>query len=252
MLKPWKLLKLLEIGRYFANHYPVDDDGHTFRDYAAVTDDRLTFLSSCELTMNRELYNLRVPKNSLIMNIESGYVGSSSVNTKAAIMTPADQKVLFTNINQVVSIDSSTRKPTPFPEWWRKKYSGFGENHVSLIIPKFETKPNAASCQLKVAWSDTDKNNHTNWASYLRFATDAAHHCSDDGFLPNFEANYKVGIKNIQLRYAGESHEGDILDVAVWQDDDRPEILYVDIHKGTQSIFQTKIEFFQPEAKPSL
>ncbi|KAL5004568.1 hypothetical protein ScPMuIL_018024 [Solemya velum] len=250
MLRPWKLLKMLEAVRFFAHHYPLDEDGHTFRDYAAITDNRLTFLSSCEFTMNRELYDHRVPKSSLRVRLESAYVGTSSANTKAVIISSVDQKILFTNVNQVVSIDRSTRKPMPLPEWWRNKYSEFSKGHASLIFPKFEKKPNAACYQVKVAWSDTDFNNHTNWTSYLRFAVDGGHHCSDEGFLPNFEKNYKVGIKNIQIRYAGESHEGDILDVYVWQDDEKSELLYVDIHRGKESIFQTTIEFLQP--KPSL
>jgi hypothetical protein len=29
----------------------------------------------------------------------------------------------MSNINQVVYIDPSTRKPTPLPDWWKEKYA---------------------------------------------------------------------------------------------------------------------------------
>ncbi|XP_053401606.1 uncharacterized protein LOC128545957 isoform X2 [Mercenaria mercenaria] len=32
--KPWQLMKMLESARFFSHHWPLDDSGRTFRDYA--------------------------------------------------------------------------------------------------------------------------------------------------------------------------------------------------------------------------
>nr|KAG5705693.1 hypothetical protein BaRGS_026632 [Batillaria attramentaria] len=66
---------------------------------------------------------------------------------------------------------------------------------------------------VKVSWSDTDNYNHTNFASYPRFALDAIHDALSQGLLPESlsEKDIAAGVAEVKISYIGEAVEGDML-----------------------------------------
>lgn len=242
--KLWQMMKLMGAARGVAYHYPQDDSGRTFRDFARMTSDRMAFMISSEVVFSKDLYDFSIKKAPLRLHVLGGYVGSSSLNTITRMFDSTEEKLLASNITQVVSIDTETRRPKPLPDWWRDKYAESAKLHVSLKFDNIEHPSDASTYQCHVAWSDTDAYGHTNWASYARYVVDAAHHCSRKGDLKHFDSNIGHGLHKTELHYCGESFMDDTLTVYTWEDKNDSKMLYFDICKGDTSIFQSRFYFF--------
>lgn len=236
-------MKLLESARFFSHHWPLDDTGRTFRDYAEVTSDRLTFLVTSRMDIERCLYDNKIPKCPLDISVQGGYIGSSSLNSIATAQTLQGQGLL-SNINQVVSIDRSTRRPMPLPEWWRTKYAKVAEKFSSLKFERYPRPDSVVSYQVKVVRSDQDGNNHTNWSSYVRYSLDALYHNAKHGMMENFRDIDRRGLQTMELLYSGESFDDDLLDVYVWNKDDASFTACVHIEKANNLIFQGTYKYF--------
>ncbi|KAH3769945.1 hypothetical protein DPMN_171224 [Dreissena polymorpha] len=242
--KPWQLMKLVESARYMSHHWPMDDTGRTFRDYAELTADRLTFLVTSCFDIRMDLYDLSTPKCPLDVRVQGGFVGSSSLNSSATVIT-VDGKELLRNINQVVSIDKNTRRPLPLPGWWKEKYQPHGRGFSALKLDKYEKPSSLKPYKVQVARSDIDSNNHTNWSVYVRFALDGLYHNVKHGLVKHFTCLEQRGLSRMELLYSGESFDDDMLNVFVWNDDDNINRVKVHIEKNEVLLFQGSFEYFQ-------
>lgn len=241
--KPWHLMKFLESARYFAHHWPLDDSGKIFRDYAKLTDDRMTFLVTSVLDIKREMYNSKVLKSPLDVIVKGGFIGNSSLNSITSVITSAGIE-LMSNVNQVVSIDKSSRRPLPLPDWWKQKYAESAKSCPPLKFSKIEKPENIPFYDYKVARSDLDGNNHANWSVYVKFALDAMYHFSKTGYLasmPNFD---EFSVNRMELMYSGESFDDDVLKVYAWEDHSSPFTAIVHIYKEDSFLFQGRFLFF--------
>ncbi|XP_053401603.1 uncharacterized protein LOC123549075 isoform X2 [Mercenaria mercenaria] len=242
--KPWQLTKMLESARFFSHHWPLDDSGRTFRDYAEVTSDRMTFLITSRMDIEYNLYDPSIPKSPLDIKVQGGYVGTSSLNSKTTVLTKCGQPLL-SNINHVVSIDGATRRPKVLPDWWREKYAKSGAKFTSLKFEKY-TKPDSVEpFIIHVVRSDLDGNNHTNWTCYVRFALDGIYHNAKHGKLDKFKDIDRRGLQSMELLFSGESFDEDKLEVYVWQEDGDEYKVRVHIEKEKNFIFQGTFSFFE-------
>lgn len=241
--KIWNMMNLVVSGRMFAHHYRLDETGKTFRDFEKLTSDCLTFLVTSEVCFTKALYDPDVPKNTLLTTIKGGYIGNTSFNSHSLLKTE-NSDLLISNINQVVSIDPKSRRPKPLPDWWKMKYAESAKQFQSYKLEKFPRAENTSVYHVKVAWSDTDMNNHTTWSAYVRYAKDGAHNAARTGSLPNFEENLRKGISKIQSHYLGECLEGDELVVYIWEDVGECYQLKCHIDKDKDCLFQCVISFF--------
>lgn len=242
--KPWQLMKLVESARFMSHHWPLDDKGRTFRDYAELTADRLTFLVTSCFDIRTDLYDLSTSKSPLDVKIQHGFVGSSSLNSSASVIT-VDGKELLSNINQVVSIDKTTRRPLPLPVWWKEKYEAHGRGFSALKFEKHEKPASLKAYKVQVARSDIDSNNHTNWTVYVRFAIDGLYHNVKHGLVKHFTDLEQRGMCRMELLYVGESFDDDVLNVFVWNDDGNINRVKVHIEKNELLLFQGSFEYFQ-------
>lgn len=242
--KLWEMMRLFSSSRIYVHHVPMDESGKTFRDFKELTKDHMTFLVTSELRFRKPLYDLSILNKPLLVKVQGGYIGNSSLNALTRISLESCNTELMTNVNQVVYIDPVTRKPTPLPDWWKEKYAESARGKSTLRLEKFEKPAETGHMRVQVTWTFTDNYNHTNWTSYARYAIDAAHLCSKQGSLKHFTDNIKKGISKIQLHYYGESLEGEYLDVYTWEDREDSTKLYVDINKDNNSIFQCIMYFF--------
>ena len=239
--KLWHMMNVMGAARHFAHHHPLDDTGRTFRDFLQMTDDRFTFMVTSELEYFPELYDPDIQKNNLRVHTRGGYIGTSSTNTHSDAYTCDGKTLLMKNITQIVSIDKTSRRPTPLPEWWRNKYAKAAEGQKSLRFDDFGRPESNVFCDVRrVAWSDTDAYKHTNWSSYARFCVDAAHLFSMEGKLKHFTDNIENGLQRVELTYIGECLHGDTLHIHVWEDGTNTKCLYFDICRNDKSIFKSR------------
>ncbi|KAK3594293.1 hypothetical protein CHS0354_018983 [Potamilus streckersoni] len=240
----WKIMKAIGAARYFAHHAQLDDTGRTFRDYAKLTDGQLTFLVASELVFTPDLYDYNVPKTPLIIKIQGGHIGNSSCNSVATMLS-RDNKFLCSNINQVVLIDKDTRRPMPLPDWWKSKYSKSAEGKRPVRFEKEVRPDKTSSFQIRIVWSDTDSNNHTNYASYVRYAIDAAHFISKQGEIDEIKDMLNNGISKLEMLYLGESTEGDVLHIFMWARQSTQNRIIVQMDKEDSTVFQCCMYYFE-------
>lgn len=237
-------MKFLESCRFYCHHVPLDDTGRTFRDYAEMTSDRLTFLVTSCFDIELDLYNPTKPKSPLDVKVQGGYVGGSSLNSIATVLTEEGQQLL-SNVNQVVSVDKSSRRPLPLPDWWKVKYGEAGKSFSALKFHKYEKPDGVSPFKIHVVRSDIDGNQHTNWSCYVRFALDGLYHNVKHKLIKHFDDVERRGLKRMELLYSGESFDDDVLDVFVWADVDDHNKICVHIEKLSQFLFQGTFTFHE-------
>lgn len=244
MPKAWQLMKFFESVRFYCHHVPLDHTGRTFRDYAELTTDRLTFLVTSCFDIEYDMFDASKPKSPLLVEVKGGYVGTSSVNSIAKVLTEEGQQLL-SNINQVVSIDKSSRRPMALPDWWREKYGETGKDVQQLKFHKFERPEGLTAFKVHVTRSDIDGNNHTNWSCYVRFALDGLYHNVKHKLIKIMDDLEKRGLKKMELLYSGESFDDDVLDVYVWPDTEDHTRVYAHIDKLNHFLFQGTFTFHE-------
>ncbi|XP_046563554.1 uncharacterized protein LOC124272430 [Haliotis rubra] len=234
------LMRFVTIARIFASHCPLDVSGRTLFDYAELTSDRLAFAASSEFVTERELYDISVPKNPLDVLYQLGYVGKSSFSSVGSIIVPSTGQTILKNINHLVGMDKTSRRPKPLPDWWREKHGGSAILKNPMIVPKLERPGGAVLYNVKVAWVHTDNHNHTNYAYYAYYCVNALHYAIEKGCMGAVTKGVvKRGIKSMRNTYIGESLENDELTIWVWASDQDDKTVHFDIQKLGQSIFQS-------------
>ena len=184
-----------------------------------------------------------IPK--MCIDVHLGYIGQSSLNTVANMINEENGDKLVHNVNQVVTVDPATRKPTSLPDWWKNDYKDKVVENERLVVRPFEKPSDYYKFDLKVLWSDTDGYRHTNYVSYIRFCFDAAMSAVNDGALSAFSGDIlDYPVKSMSMAYRSECRAGDILDIACWEKEDTSNTLCFDISKDGNSIFQNTIEFY--------
>lgn len=239
-------MKFLEAARFFSHHWPLDENGKVFRDYAQLTDDRLTFLVSSVFDIKRDMYDAKCPKSPLDIRVQGGYIGSSSLNSVATVFTSTGLQLL-SNVNQVVSIDKISRRPLLLPDWWKQKYAESAKQFKPLKFNQIEKPKNIPFYDYKVARSDLDGNNHANWSVYVKFALDAMYHFSKTGYLTTVPDFDDLNLQHMELMYSGESFDDDVLHTYAWEDKSTPLTFVAHIYKENTHLFQGKFSFFDNE-----
>ncbi|XP_046563618.1 uncharacterized protein LOC124272481 isoform X2 [Haliotis rubra] len=244
--KIWSIMRLMGACRYFAYHYPLDKTGHSFMDYGQMTDGMFTFMASSQFEIEKSMYDRHVSKWPVKVKVQLGYIGKSSTNSVSSLIVPSTGETLVRNVNQIVAIDKETRKPTPFPSWWKEKHGEKAVRKEPLIVQKLSKPDNAHTYTLRVSWSETDMYNHVNWASYVVFSIDALHHGIKEGVLRGMNKEVvKNGIQRMQMAYFGECVEGDQLTVYFWEVEDQPRTVYFAIERDGTSVFQNTLTYHQ-------
>ncbi|XP_046563624.1 uncharacterized protein LOC124272484 [Haliotis rubra] len=242
----WSIVKMIGRAVDFAHCYPLDSSERFFLDYGILFDRLFTFMASSSFEFNKCLYEPLVSKWPLKVNVQLGYIGKSSTNFVNNVVEPSSGEILVRNINQLVAIDKETRKPTPFPSWWKEKHGEKAVRKEPLIVQKLSKPDNAHTYTLRASWSETDLYNHVNWTSYVVYSIDALRHGIKEGVLRGMNKEVvKNGIQRMQMAYFGECVEGDQLTVYFWEVKDQPRTVYFDIERDGTSVFQNTLTYHQ-------
>lgn len=126
---------------------------------------------------------------------------------------------------------------------------------------------------LQVTWSDTDKNDHTNYASYIQFAINgiqqalklkevadiyAVSEKSDQRKTCTSTRQAKLclrgmsreimrnGLHSAKISFLKESLLGDVLDIHLWQEDGCEPNVFCVVELGGKELCQIQLEYFNP------
>ena len=207
LLSIWQLQAFMTKVRMFAGHLPSDSTGETHLEIDKLTVDRFTFMGSVKSSIAPSYYSIpdmpRLP--SLRGSVCLGYIGTSSFNAIATLNCADTGEVYVRNVDQVVSVDKSTRKPMPLPEWWRTKYAPMVVGIEPLVLPRFSPPETVHRYEYRVPWSDVDIYRHTNFSAYIRYCSDGATDGAYTGAYPSFtDTLSKYHIKDTSISFYNE------------------------------------------------
>jgi len=225
----------------------VNETGDTFFEFDKLMADRFIYMASAKTTVSRSYYD--IPElhvnSSMRISLCLGYIGTSSFNTAATLNCEETGEVFVHDVHQAVSVDKTSRKPTPLPEWWKTKYASSVIGNERLVIPRFSQPDKVHTYECKIPWSDVDFHRHTNYVSYMRYSIDCAMDGIVNGAYSNFtDTQSQYLIKDTNTAFYSETVANDVLQVASWEDKDNPYILRFDGTKDGKTIFQNSIEFY--------
>ena len=251
LLSIWQLQGFMSTLRLVSGQVPSDNTGETHFEYDKLTSDRFTFMGSVKSSIAPSYYSIpdmpRLP--SLRGSVCLGYIGTSSFNAIATLNCADTGEVYVRNVDQVVSVDKSTRKPMPLPEWWRTKYAPMVVGNEPLVLPRFSTPKTVHRYECRVPWSDVDIYRHTNFSAYIRYCSDCATDGVYTGAYPSFtDTLSKYYIKGTSISFYNESKANDTLQISSWEDKDTKYLLRF---KGTcrgKNVFESTIEFYALKA----
>ena len=245
------LQSMLTAARFLAYHTKDEQTGCAFLEYDKLTEDKFTFMASTKVTVNKRLYELSrreelKRKQSLAVSLSLGYTGTSSLNSVARLYCPDTEDTYVDNINQVVAVSKTTRKPVPLDDWWKQKYQTYSVGTQPLVIPLIDIPSKTHVYEVKVPWTDIDNYKHTNYVNYIRYCQDAALDATFAEFYSKVKGDF-LGylIKEMLISYKGESVANDILEVKTWENVENPFILHFSIQKDGRTIFQNTIKLYE-------
>ncbi|XP_059174192.1 uncharacterized protein LOC131954484 isoform X2 [Physella acuta] len=234
-----------------ARHHLVNRpfNNKTFMDYNEATRSGLVFTSSIHIDISPDLHNRDVDKSTIDAAVQHGYVGNSSETSRFLLFLPGDTKnPLYQAETGCILVDPATRKPKPFPNWFKEKYRKGGFTDKPLILKPFERPPVTFINKIKTMWLETDANNHVAFPAFIAYSTNAIHAAIKDkktaamrGLTEEIILN---GLKNLQIVNFQECLEGDHLDIHVWQDAADKHVVYCSAEKGSKKIAQIKFSYY--------
>ncbi|XP_048731121.1 uncharacterized protein LOC125648201 [Ostrea edulis] len=206
-----------------------------------------------KLKLNPKLHEMTLnSKTRLQFHLELLQVGRTSILYVIHFKDGNTKEVLGENHLKFVRMSRKTRRAIEFPDWFYETYAPYmnSSGHPALskeILP--EIPENAFKLVVVPNHSDTDRNNHVNQSSYIKFCMDVATHASLSGQYIHFTEDMCL-YPSCQwvISYVGESMANDELHIYTWQQESAPEQLYFSILlKGRTNFHASAI--FEKEAK---
>lgn len=192
----------------------------------------------------RYTYKTRI-KLRFVMELKE--VGKSSVVFDTCLYDGDTGTRLGRNLLKFVQINTQTRRPQPFPDWFQTKFShlrvtGRITELNKSILP--ETPDNCYKWPVIVRYSDLDKNFHSNQATYIKLCMDCATKASNAGYFRHFKNDMCwFNVEKIAINYIGESLADDELVICVWQDEKEETKIYFSVLKEKKRIMFAEFNF---------
>lgn len=193
-------------------------------------------------------------KFTMLFDLRLVEVGKTSVQFVVEFKDGNTREVYGENLIKMVRMSRKTRRPVTFPEWFYEKYDSYRNSYGSTqalprdALPKIPD--NAFKFDLIPRHSDSDRNNHVNQSSYIKFCMDAATHASLSGHYVHFNEDMCLYAPLLwTISYVGECRANDELSIYTWQSESSsPEHIEFSILLNDRLIFHAST-IFEKEAK---
>lgn len=153
---------------------------------------------------------------------------------------------LGSNLATMVFIDRQTRRPKQLSDWFRERINSFlfQADPMSQNIQPNTYPTGAFAHNVRVAYSEIDRNQHTNQAQYVKFCLDGANTAVMNGHFPGFTKHLGYYTpRQMSCTFIGESNAMDELIIYIWQDEVLQHKLYCQVHNKGKIIFLLTVVF---------
>ena len=235
---PWKMLTLVE----------STGSTNSFWDASDETDPggfamQVTVFARYEFSQS--FYDIDSPKYPLYMDIKHDYLRRTSKCCKRLLWHASATEPYAVAYDIDVKLDSTTRKPKPFPESWFKY--GIPGEPSTVMKHNFPPRPDKGVfyTERKVQYSDTDSNHHANYAFYVKACYDSLFENIARGNFPDTTNTFiDAGVKSFEVTYKQEAFLGDVLTVASWVDSINSNVYYFELLVNSCTCTLVTFEFF--------
>lgn len=191
--------------------------------------------------------------------IQDVSVGKTSRSFNNFVTDESRKVVWFAHKNQVVAIDSVTRRPKSYGDEYKKyfkecrKYNVINYRwlHPDCCTLKYDISSNCKTYKRTsiVSSMHIDINNHANQSTHVGFCFDCLAEAVATGFCANMtDSIFKYPLRRYSTLYLKELNFDDTVDTIVWQNDSNPWVFHFHVMKTNQLICQVELEFFESYA----
>jgi len=194
----------------------------SFLDYMAVRKQNLRiFVKACVMEIDSLFYETTTPKAPLDCRVNLLHVGNRTFTTLNELSCGGKLRPSIRTRSVYAVVNKGTGQLEAIPDWWRKRFEEYQLKPLSKLIVDQVQKCNPIhAAMFLVPLSDTDHNERTRCASYLRYFTENTSVASRREYLPHIKSSFhEFHIKKLAMLYYGATGWGDTLTSETWQAD---------------------------------
>ena len=225
----------------------VGNEPNSFVDYLTLRRQHLRhYIKACMMEVNSNFYEMTTPKAPLDIRIRLCSIGNTSFTTFSQLFCGGKMSPSITMANKHCMVHKPTACIHELPEWWKNKFTPILESPSVQLEVTPEVKPNTSfPTSVFVPLSDTDHNERTRCASYLRYFMDNSSVASKKAFYEHIKSTFhEFHIKRLSLYYYRASSWGDTLSVETWQKD-KPQEIHCLISNNSAPIWYGRMELHE-------
>lgn len=220
----------------------------SFLDYLAVRQQNLrVFVKACVMDISSEFYETTTPKAPLDSQVKLTGIGNTTFTTTNELFCGGSLKPFIRTRSVYAFTNKKTSQLEPVPEWWKNRFSSLiktSGNNKPFITYTQKSEPTHKN-SLTIPLGDTDHNERTRCASYLRYFTENTSVASRKELLKHIESSFhEFHIKRLSMLYFGPTNWGDMLTSETWQDEKPLEIM-CEISKNNKPVWFGRMELFE-------
>lgn len=232
------------------SHVETASFGHepSFLDYIAVRQQNLrVFVKACVMDISSEFYETTTPKAPLDVHVKITDIGNTTFTTTNELFCGGNLKPSIRTRSVYAFTSKTTSQLEPVPDWWKNRFSSSVQkpgNNKPIVMYTKKMKPTHAN-SFTIPLSDTDHNERTRCAAYLRYFTENTSIAARKEMLKNIKSSFhEFYIKRLSMLYFGPTSWGDVLTSETWQDE-QPLNIMCEISKKDKPVWFGRMELYE-------
>lgn len=233
------------------SHVETASFGHqpAFLDYLTLRQNNIrVFVKACVMDISSDFYETTTPKAPLDVQVKLSDIGKTTFTTTNEVFCGGKLSPSVRTRSVYTLINKKTKQIEPIPDWWMNRFApllksppGSNKLYVSHSQKLDTTHMNCFTIPL----SDTDHNERTRCASYLRYFNENTSIASRKELLKHIKSSFhEFYIKRLSMLYWGATGWGDMLTSETWQDD-TPLSIMCHINKDGVPVWFGKMELYE-------
>ncbi|KAL4234946.1 hypothetical protein ACF0H5_006588 [Mactra antiquata] len=216
----------------------------SFLDYLALRQKNLRiYVKACVMDIHSNFYETTTPKAPLDIQVKLTNIGNTTITTTNELYCGGKLNPSIRTRSVYALINKKTNEAESVPEWWRSRFSPLitsSENKL-MVMPSKKVEP-AHVNHVTIPLHDTDHNERTRCASYLRYFTENTSIASRKEKLKHIQSTFhEFHIKRMSMLYWGPTQWGDSLLSETWQENN-PRTIMCQISKDNHPVWFGKME----------
>ncbi|WAR11717.1 hypothetical protein MAR_025897 [Mya arenaria] len=194
----------------------------SFLDYIGMRQQNLrVFIKACVMEIDSLFYETTTPKAPLDSRVTLANVGNRTFTTLNELYCSGKLKPSIRTRSVYAVVNKKTGKIEELPEWWKSRFVPLqSKPNSKLIVDSEQKRDTIHSKTFMVPLNDTDHNERTRCASYLRYFTENISIASRNEALEHIKSSFhEFHIKKLEMLYYGATGWGDTLTSETWQTD---------------------------------